>query len=510
MNRDEAEKELLALLQESEENCDEYCTPEEVEAMLEEHARPENQVYLTGDTHGRFDRIVDFCRRQEVEPGNILIILGDAGLNYYGGRRDERSKARLAKEPITFFCIHGNHEMRPSEDLGYEQIEYHGGKVWCQLEYPNILFAIDGEIYDFNGCSCLVIGGAYSVDKYYRLQNGWNWFPDEQPSEEVKARVEGILENRGWKVDIVLSHTAPLKYEPTEVFLPMIDQSTVDKSTEEWLDTIEERLEYERWYCGHYHTEKEVDKLRFMFNDYAVIPRDSSIESERKWIRKMRRQAEMAEAIELLEDAEEYTYYSVLLSDYALPGFCSGTKEYCATEDVILRVLEGSGTEREDLIQAAKSYFAGTGDGKGVVLYSEEQFLAQLLYLGEESLSISNFTHTHHNIWGFEYWMRAKRMDCRFVYVMDRDGKYRRAFQLAFTNLEYTPHEPPNECWTELSEENAWGHPGVLIDSEPSVLQNQLLIFDRVFDKKEDVQKDMDSPAEIDYRRFFDEIFADG
>ena len=53
----------------------------------------------------------------------------------------------------------------------------------------------------------------------------------------------------------------------------MIDQRTVDKSTEEWLDSIEQRLSYKRWYCGHYHTEKKIDKLRFMFKDYEVLPR---------------------------------------------------------------------------------------------------------------------------------------------------------------------------------------------------------------------------------------------
>lgn len=118
--------------------------------------------------------------------------------------------------------------------------------------YPNILFAIDGEVYDFNGNSCIVIGGAYSVDKYYRLARGWSWFPDEQPSEEIKAKVERVLAERNWKIDIVLSHTGPLKYEPTEVFLPMIDQSTVDKSTEVWLEQIEAKLDYERWYFAHY------------------------------------------------------------------------------------------------------------------------------------------------------------------------------------------------------------------------------------------------------------------
>lgn len=53
----------------------------------------------------------------------------------------------------------------------------------------------------------------------------------------------------------------------------MIDQRTVDKSTEEWLDSIEQRLSYKRWYCGHYHTEKKIDKLRFLFKDYEMLPR---------------------------------------------------------------------------------------------------------------------------------------------------------------------------------------------------------------------------------------------
>ncbi len=50
--------------------------------------------------------------------------------------------------------------------------------------------------------------------------------------DTIKAKVESVLEKRNWQVDIVLSHTCPLRYEPTEVFLPFIDQSKVDKSTE--------------------------------------------------------------------------------------------------------------------------------------------------------------------------------------------------------------------------------------------------------------------------------------
>lgn len=162
-----------------------------------------------------------------------------------------------------------------------------------------------GEIYDFFGHSCIVIGGAYSVDKYYRLARGYNWFEDEQPSDEIKEKVERVLSERDWKIDVVLSHTCPLRYEPAEVFLSMIDQSSVDKSTEQWLDTIESRLHYERWYCGHYHTDKEIDKIRFMFQDYALLPHQISLSAEKEMIRRMQRQAEIVEALGLMDEAQE-------------------------------------------------------------------------------------------------------------------------------------------------------------------------------------------------------------
>ena len=71
-----------------------------------------------------------------------------------------------------------------------------------------------------------------------------------------------MLDARAWKVDTVLSHTMPLEYEPVEMFLSGVDQSKVDKRTEEWLDTIEDRLDHEHRYCGHCHTGKKVDWLR--------------------------------------------------------------------------------------------------------------------------------------------------------------------------------------------------------------------------------------------------------
>jgi 3-oxoacid CoA-transferase subunit A len=228
-------------------------------------------IYITGDTHRDFRRVAAFCDTVESTKDDVLIILGDAGINYAGEPKDGMIKRQLSELPITLLCIHGNHEMRPESAGIYEEAMWRGGLVYREPVYPNLLFAKDGEVYELAGKRCIAIGGAYSVDKPLRVANNWGWWPDEQPSEEIKQRVERRLDAEGWNMDIVLSHTCPMKYVPREMFLSGIDQSGVDNGTEIWLDTIEGRLTYDRWYCGHHHTNKSIDKLRFVFGDFLEM-----------------------------------------------------------------------------------------------------------------------------------------------------------------------------------------------------------------------------------------------
>jgi 3-oxoacid CoA-transferase subunit A len=227
--------------------------------------------YITGDCHGRFERIEKFCDRCKTSKEDVMIILGDAGINYWLGMRDTALKKHLSTFDITLFCVHGNHEARPWEAGHYEERLWNGGTVYVEPEYPNILFAKDGEIYNFNGKHVLVVGGAYSVDKFYRIRRGIHWFESEQPDDAIKAYVEEQLEKAGWSVDIVLSHTVPLDVEPVWAFIPGLDQSAVDKSTEQWLQTLYDRLTFEKWYAGHYHVQCEEKGVRIMYEDYDEI-----------------------------------------------------------------------------------------------------------------------------------------------------------------------------------------------------------------------------------------------
>lgn len=144
-------------------------------------------IYYTGDIHGSAKGIVAFAQHYELTESDIIVILGDVGANYYGNRRDRYCKDALAKIKPTVFCVHGNHERRPDTLAGYKQKEWNGGLVWYEDEYPNLLFARDGDVFTMEGTRHLVIGGAYSVDKYYRLENNLLWFADEQPSAEIKT-----------------------------------------------------------------------------------------------------------------------------------------------------------------------------------------------------------------------------------------------------------------------------------------------------------------------------------
>lgn len=224
-------------------------------------------VYITGDKHGDYTEIFEFCDKYQTTKKDIMIILGDSGINYYLNELDYKLKDKLKELPITLFCIHGNHEERPENIKNYKIKTFKMGIVYYEQEYSNILFAKDGEVYNFDNKKVLVIGGAYSVDKDYRLMMGYNWYESEQPNETIKQEVKNKLKEYNNKIDTILSHTCPFKYIPYEAFISGIDQSKVDNSTEKYLDEIENNTIYESWYCGHYHIDKTIDKIHFIMYD---------------------------------------------------------------------------------------------------------------------------------------------------------------------------------------------------------------------------------------------------
>lgn len=259
-------------------------------------------IYVTGDPHGDFRYIKKFCEEKKTKKQDVLIVLGDAGINYFFNHRDKNTKDFISKLPITLFMIRGNHEERPENVMQENPNDWDIGtffenKVIFEKAYPNIKYPVDGQsyyitnvaegeeydadeaCYEYHEYHALVIGGAYSVDKNYRLMRGWSWFPaeqlDEKEREEILDYCDWLMDN-DQKVDCVLSHTCPVSWEPTDLFLPSVNQKEVDKSTEIFLEDVLNRIHPTAWLFGHYHDDRyyPFEDIKTMMLFHAVIDFD--------------------------------------------------------------------------------------------------------------------------------------------------------------------------------------------------------------------------------------------
>lgn len=246
------------------------------------------KYFITGDKHRNFAMVKAFCRDMNTRRKDVMIILGDAGFNYYGDERDDKLKKEISRLSITLFCLHGNKENRPQNVGTYGIRDFCGGKVYYEPKYPNIYFAIDGEIYTFEGKKYMVVGGAHSVDKMRCIEENNPFFADEMPNEEIKARVEERLKSENNRIYGMMTHTCPINYLPTEMFMSTKQNAIIkrkpkkakskklfnpdiDRSTEEWLGKLEKKLDYKVWYCGHYHIDKQLYKVDMMYNEIRPL-----------------------------------------------------------------------------------------------------------------------------------------------------------------------------------------------------------------------------------------------
>ena len=111
------------------------------------------------------------------------------------------------------------------------------------------------------------------------------------PSDEIKALVEQKLAEKGNQIYGLLTHTCPISYLPTEMFVSTHRTAKaqkcrgkrmsrrekkeeypldIDRSTEEWLESLKNKVDFSVWYCGHYHVDKEFEKISMMHRE--ILP----------------------------------------------------------------------------------------------------------------------------------------------------------------------------------------------------------------------------------------------
>lgn len=219
----------------------------------------ERQLWICGDIHGELSNLVWKASRQlKIRNADILVV-GDFGAGFGRPKSMDVAYAKICSElkenDICLYTIRGNHDDPAFFDGSHD--------------YERLHFLPDHRTIELCDKKIYPIGGAVSIDidmidpltqKTRRMQNdslikfGSSkriWWPDEIPTKKT----EGLPEF----VDIVVSHEAPLLFEP-----PLIREKHVRDDT--WKKIIESRRYFDfvlemvlpsQWFYGHYHNHYE-------------------------------------------------------------------------------------------------------------------------------------------------------------------------------------------------------------------------------------------------------------
>lgn len=206
----------------------------------------ERLLLFSGDIHGELKKIVwKVCIQLGIR-NSSLIVAGDFGVGF--GRPGAMDvlygsvKKRLEEYDLTIYVVRGNHD-DPSYFDGLH-------------DYPRVKFLRDHETYEIEGKTIYVLGGAHSIDRVSRIEEDQvaekygskkrTWWKDEP----IVKKYEDLPE----KVDIIVSHEAPLSFDP------VIVRKLED--LELWRDVLDSRsylnhvlgeVNTDWWIHGHYH-----------------------------------------------------------------------------------------------------------------------------------------------------------------------------------------------------------------------------------------------------------------
>lgn len=216
-------------------------------------------IILLGDIHGRFDVILSKLNTGLLDD-TILIQIGDFGLGFrphFEKSELERIDKRLKEQNCELFVIRGNHDepkwfTNPVINSEFNQ------------KHKNITLLPDYYTKDINGVRFLFVGGAVSIDRYYRTLNESYW--TGEVVQEPKFNIS--------KHDILISHTVPHYLNAGTKSggayiesISNIDLTLKDdiKREGEIMDHVIKASEVREVYSGHYHNDekKEIDGLKY-------------------------------------------------------------------------------------------------------------------------------------------------------------------------------------------------------------------------------------------------------
>lgn len=223
-------------------------------------------IYITGDTHGERERFsteyIPF--EKDLTRDDVVIVCGDFGFIFTCDKEERRVLHKLSKKPYTICFVDGNHENFHAL-FEYPEEQWCGGRV--HRIRKNIMHLMRGQVFEIQDKSIFTFGGAYSVDRCLRTLNESYWLEELPDNPQYKEATES-LEKHNNKVDIILTHTAPV----TMIHYLKAYPDAHDIELTGFLDWIYREIDFGKWYFGHWHTDLQLnEKVRALYYDVVKV-----------------------------------------------------------------------------------------------------------------------------------------------------------------------------------------------------------------------------------------------
>lgn len=208
-------------------------------------------LIFCGDIHGEFKKMVWMATERYKFKNADIVVLGDFGVGFDKKifADYEETENKIIKNGLMIYALRGNHD---------DPSWFDGSK-----DFPRLKFLKDYELITLgDNIEILPIGGANSVDITYRLSE------NEKLQAKKKACwwegediVRKDLKEIPKRVDVVISHEAPLLFEPLPSRVADCPVWQYDKilSSREYLKDIALNVNSGYWFYGHHHRSMSGD-----------------------------------------------------------------------------------------------------------------------------------------------------------------------------------------------------------------------------------------------------------
>lgn len=224
------------------------------------------ELIFCGDIHGEFETFVwTALNRFKLREADI-VILGDFGVGFDNTLSNtyKHMEKRLENADIMIYALRGNHD-----DPKYFANEE-------EYSYPRLRFMEDYKIYELAGRKILPIGGANSTDIVSRKKNNEEWARKGKSRREWwegESVKEKELSELPGKVDIIISHTCPISFEPIATRLDDTPVEQYEKILKErnYLESVKSEVNFDLWMYGHFHDSFLGSTGKFSYRGLGIM-----------------------------------------------------------------------------------------------------------------------------------------------------------------------------------------------------------------------------------------------